>query len=79
MSNKKSDNLAVKILMERDGYSLEEAIAEVENLATEIFDEMGDALSEEIPDFDWAEEFIMDNLGLEPDYIVEVLAILDQE
>ena len=76
MSNKKSENPVVKILMERDGFSLEDAIAEVEAVATEFHENVGDREPYEF--YDFLEDAILEDLGLEPDYVLDVLAILDQ-
>ena len=53
----------VKLIMKRDGLSYEDAKTEVSNTV----DEMYEAL--ESGDSDQVEEILMDNLGLEPDYI----------
>lgn len=55
-----SDNRVVCILMERDGISEQDAIDQVKNCRDEML-ESGD------------EDVIMDCLGLEPDYIMDVL------
>ena len=56
---------AVKVLMQRDGLPLDEAIEQV----CEAFEECMSALeSGEDP-----EEIWMENLGLEPDYMFELL------
>ena len=59
-------NRVVKILMERDDMSLEEA--------TELVQETADAILECDCAID-ADDVIMDNLGLEPDYIFDILNI----
>lgn len=59
----------VKLIMKRDGLSYEDAKAEVSNTV----DEMYEAL--ESGDSDQVEEILMDNLGLEPDYIPQLLGI----
>lgn len=59
-------NKVVKILMERDGMSEDEAIELVEETREEILACEG---SEE------AWDVIEDNLGLEPDYIFDILDI----
>ena len=76
MSNKKSENPVVKILMKRDGLSLEDAIAEVEAVATEFYENVDDQEPYEF--YDSLEDSILEDLGLEPDYVLDVLAILDQ-
>lgn len=57
-------NRVVKILMERDGMSQEEATELVEDTAAELTD------CTNILD---ADEIIACNLGLEPDYIMDIL------
>ena len=59
----------VKLIMKRDGLSYEDAKTEVSNTV----DEMYEAL--EGGDSDQVEEILMDNLGLEPDYIPQLLGI----
>lgn len=59
----------VKLIMRRDGLSYEDAKTEVSNTV----DEMYEAL--ESGDSDQVEEILMDNLGLEPDYIPQLLGI----
>lgn len=59
----------VRLIMKRDGLSYEDAKTEVSNTV----DEMYEAL--ESGDSDQAEEILMDNLGLEPDYIPQLLGI----
>lgn len=59
----------VKLIMKRDGLSYEDAKTEVSNTV----DEMYEAL--ESGDSDQVEEILMDNLGLEPDYIPQLLGI----
>lgn len=60
-------NRVVKILMERDGYS------EVE--AREIIDDCREEINEAIADgdYDLAEDILACDLGLEPDYIFDIL------
>lgn len=74
--SRKANNEIVKILVERDGYSLEDAIAAVVNMAEEHFEntDLADALEalEEL------EDQLLSEFQLEPDYVLEVLAILDQ-
>ena len=57
-------NRVVKILMERDGMSQEEAEELVEDTAAEL------AECDSIID---ADDIIACNLGLEPDYIMDIL------
>lgn len=57
-------NKIVKILMERDGLTQQEAI----DLANETKQMM-----EECNDPEESEEIFMENLGLEPDYIIDLL------
>lgn len=59
----------VKLIMKRDDLSYEDAKTEVSNTV----DEMYEAL--ESGDSDQVEEILMDNLGLEPDYIPQLLGI----
>jgi hypothetical protein len=53
--------------MKRDGYSKEEAI----EIVNDCREEMNEAIAE--GDYDLAEEIIESDLGLEPDYIVDIL------
>lgn len=57
----------VKILMERDGLSEADAKHEVQN----FIDDATDLLME--GDHEGVEELLMDNLGLEPDYLEDLL------
>lgn len=57
----------VNILMRRDGYTKEEAIAIVDDCR----EEMQEAIAH--GDYDLAEEIIECDLGLEPDYIMDIL------
>ena len=59
----------VKLIMKRDGLSYEDAKTEVSNTV----DEMYEAL--ESRDSELVEEILMNNLGLEPDYIPQLLGI----
>lgn len=59
----------VKLIMKRDGLSYEDVKTEVSNTV----DEMYEAL--ESGDSDQVEDILMDNLGLEPDYIPQLLGI----
>ena len=55
-------NTVVKILMKRDGMTKEDAVALVEETSEEI-----------MMNPDEAEEIMMNNLGLEMDYIFDIL------
>lgn len=57
-----SDNRVVCILMERDGLTEQDAIDQVKACRDEML-ESGD------------EDVIIDHLGLEPDYIMDVLFV----
>lgn len=59
----------VKLIMKRDDLSYEDAKTEVSNTV----DEMYEAL--ESGDSELVEEILMNNLGLEPDYIPQLLGI----
>lgn len=59
-------NRVVKILMERDGISEAEATTLVEDTREEI-------LCASFDDAFTADDIIADNLGLEPDYIFDIL------
>lgn len=59
-------NRVVKILMERDGMSQEEATGLVEDTAAELAD------CTNVLD---ADDIIACNLGLEPDYIMDILGL----
>ena len=61
-------NNAVKILMERDDISVKEARALVEETREEINDVLSSGGS-----YDEIEEIIADNLGLEMDYIFDLI------
>jgi len=61
-------NNIINILMNRDGYSLEEA--------KDIFNEVKDQVDEIIAnsgDYDEVEELLMDELGIEMDYIFDII------
>lgn len=58
----------IKILMKRDGLSFGEAKAAVDE-----FLEIANEYLEESADFDEIEQLLMDELGLEPDYLPELL------
>lgn len=60
-------NRVVNILMKRDGYSKEEAIEMVKDCREEINEAIADG------DYDLAEDIIACDLGLEPDYIMDIL------
>lgn len=59
----------IKLIMKRDGLSYEDAKTEVSNTVDEMYEVL------ESGDSDQAEEILMDNLGLEPDYIPQLLGI----
>ena len=61
-------NRVVKILMERDGLTEEEAVEQVK----EVREEMLDAIHAG-EDTQYVEDLFSDYLGLEPDYIFDVL------
>lgn len=61
-------NNVVKILMERDDISVKEARALVEETREEINDVLSSGGS-----YDEIEEIIADNLGLEMDYIFDLI------
>lgn len=63
----KEINRVVKILIERDNMTREEA----EHLLNQVRDEMNDAIAE--GDYDLAEDIMYSDLGLEMDYIMDVL------
>lgn len=60
-------NRVVKILMQRDGMTKEEAV----ELIQETKEEMNEAI--EAGEYGWAEEVFEGNLGLEPDYIIDIM------
>ena len=60
-------NRVVKILMERDGYSKENAYS----LVNEVRAEMQSTIAS--GDYELAEEIMMGDLGLEPDYLFDIL------
>ena len=60
-------NRVIQILMERDGLSKENAY----DLVNEVRAEMKDAIA--CGDYELAQEIIESDLGLEPDYIVDIL------
>lgn len=59
------ENPVVKIISERDGISIEEAVKIVKHTALEMDEAMMNG--------DSPEEVLMDELGLEPDYIFEII------
>ena len=60
------DNIT-KVLMRRDGISEEDAIREVEDFKTDIEDSI---MSGDLEDI---EDALMNDLGLEPDYLLDIL------
>lgn len=60
-------NRVVRILMHRDGLTEEEAVSMVEATASEIYDAIEGTSCVE------PEEIMMNELGLEPDYIFDIL------
>jgi hypothetical protein len=60
-------NRVVNILMNRDGYSKEEAI----EILNDCREEMNEAIA--YGDYDLAEDILAGDLGLEPDYIMDIL------
>lgn len=60
-------NRVVSILMNRDGYSKEEAI----EIINDCREEMNDAIAD--GDYNLAEDILACDLGLEPDYIFDIL------
>ena len=60
-------NRVVRILMHRDGITEEEAVSMVEATASEIYDAIKGTSCVE------PEEIMMNELGLEPDYIFDIL------
>jgi nucleoid DNA-binding protein len=59
----------VRLIMKRDGLSYEDAKTEVSNTVDEMYEALESGDSEQV------EEILMDNLGLEPDYIPQLLGI----
>ena len=57
----------IRILMNRDGYSYEEA----KEIAEDTMEEVRGAIEE--GDYELAEDIFMGDLGLEVDYLLEVL------
>ena len=60
-------NRVVRILMHRDGLTEKEVVEMVENTASEIYDAIEGTSCVE------PEEIMMNELGLEPDYIFDIL------
>lgn len=60
-------NRVVSILMKRDGYSEAEAI----KIVNDCREEMNEAIAD--GDYDLAEDILACDLGLEPDYIFDIL------
>ena len=60
-------NRVVRILMHRDGLTEKEAVEMVENTASEIYDAIEGTSCVE------PEEIMMNEVGLEPDYIFDIL------
>lgn len=60
-----ANNQVVQILMKRDKLVLNDAIQQVLDTAAEMLDAIAEG--------DDPEEILMDNLGLEPDYIFEII------
>lgn len=60
-------NRVVRILMHRDGITEEEAVSLVEHTASEIYDAIEGTNCME------PEDIMMDELGLEPDYMFDIL------
>lgn len=60
-------NRVVRILMHRDGLTEKEAVSRVEDTASEIYDAIEGTSCMD------PEDIMMDELGLEPDYIFDIL------
>lgn len=63
-------NRVVKILMERDGMTQDEAVELVRQTSEEIQNEVLSGM--DVSDVD---DIIANNLGLEPDYLYDILTI----
>lgn len=63
----KKRNRVVQILMDRDGMTESEAIVAVENCQSELMDAVYGTSCKD------PEDVIADELGLEPDYIVDLI------
>jgi len=59
----------IEILMERDGLSREEAERQVENTSSRIWDE----LNYEDCELEDLEDILYGDIGLEPDYLLDIL------
>lgn len=59
----------IRLIMKRDDLSYEDAKTEVSNTVDEIYEAL------ESGDSELVEEILMNNLGLEPDYIPQLLGI----
>lgn len=59
-----ANNRVVQILIERDGASLEDAIEQVKMAQEEMMENI---------DTEDPEEILLDNLGLEPDYLFDII------
>ena len=55
-------NGIVQVLVTRDGFSFEDAVRQVREARNQFYDELAD------PD-----DFLMDEFGLEPDYLFDLL------
>lgn len=63
----KREERIIQILINRDGCTREEAEAQVENAKSELFDAMyGTSLND-------PEDVLMTELGLEPDYLFDLI------
>lgn len=60
-------NRVVRILMHRDGLTEEEAVSMVEDTASEIYDAIEGTGCMDL------DEIMMNELGLEPDYMFDIL------
>ena len=59
----------IKLIMKRDNLSYEDAKTEVSNTVDEMYEALESGDSEQV------EEILMNNLGLEPDYIPQLLGL----
>ena len=59
----------IEVLMERDGLSREEAERQVEDISSRIWDE----LSYEDCELEDLEDILYGDIGLEPDYLLDML------
>jgi hypothetical protein len=59
----------IEVLMERDGLSREEAERQVEDISSRIWDE----LSYEDCELEDLEDILYSDIGLEPDYLLDML------